>query len=851
MADMDPEVGREDIDLTNCDREPIHIPGRIQSFGALISISADWIVNHASTNVEEFLGIGATQLIGRPAADFLSAGAEHEIRTRLQMLNAADAVERLFGIQLIEKSTLFDVAVHLSGRSIVMEIERHRGDRNSDYVFHIRPTIDRIRRADTIEALCNVAARQLKAITGFDRVMVYRFAPDDSGEVVAEALQPDMEGFKGLHFPASDIPKQARVMYTRNLLRIICDANDSGVPIEPVLNPEGEPLDLTMSTTRAVSPIHLEYLRNMGVAASMSVSIIRRGKLWGLFACHHSTPKILSYEARTAAELFGQLFAFVLDQKESDLEREEAGRAQVLHDEIMAQLAEGSTIGENFDMIADAVGSVIQHDGVVGWIKGQFQSRGLTPTQDEFPPLLQFLNTAAASKIYATDSLVKLFPPASDYAERAAGILVLPVSRVPGDYVVLFRQEIARSVNWAGNPEKPVEVGDSGARLTPRKSFEAWQEVVRHHSAPWTPGQVRAAESLRMTLFEVVLRLTDATLQERGKAQERQELLIAELNHRVRNILNLIRSLVSQSRRDATDITEFTNVIGGRIHALARAHDQITQENWSPASVRELINTEAAAYLGDNAGRVKLSGPDALLEPTAFTTLCLVIHEMITNSAKYGALFNPHGSIDISLREEPDGALRIDWSEQGGPPVRAPTRHGFGTTIIDRSIPFELHGSADIRFEVPGVQASFSIPPEYVAGFRSSGDGRDEQRTAIEDHRPLAGAALVVEDNMIIALDAEEFLSELGANKVVVAGNVTQALSALAKRDFAFGLLDVNLGSETSERVAQTMVDKGVPFAFATGYGEITVLSEKYPDAPVVRKPYAKDSLGAAIARLN
>lgn len=852
VPETDPNASTEAIDLTNCDREPIHILGRVQSFGALISVSSDWMINHASTNIEQFLGIEAEQLIGSPLNTVLCADAVHDIRSKLQLLHGGDAVERIFGLTLQDEGSKFDVAVHMSGRSIVIEIEASDKNTRSDYMSYVRPMIDRIGKAESVDALCEVAARQLKALIGFDRVMVYRFEDDDSGTVIAEALKPGMESFKSLRYPASDIPKQARALYKRSLLRIISDSSDEGHSIIPATNPDGEPLDLSLGTTRAVSPIHLEYLRNMGVAASLSVSIIKRGKLWGLFACHHDQVKTLPYSVRTAAELFGQLFAFVLDQKESDENRSEATRGRILHDQLMAQIAEDSSISDNFETITAAINSVIPFDGVVGWIDGQFQSSGSVPTQEEFLGLVRFLNTTAASRIYSQKKLISVYPAAEQFGDRAAGLLVLPVSRTPRDYMVLFRREVAQSVQWAGNPEKPVEVGPNGIRLTPRKSFEAWQEIVRHQCEPWSEAEIQAAEALRITLLEVVLRMTDASEKERAKSQERQELLIAELNHRVRNILNLIRSLIAQTSSQDRSISDYTEIIGGRIHALARAHDQITRENWSPSSLHELIRTETDAYLGSKSDRVNIIGADPLLVPTAFTTLALVIHELVTNSAKYGALCDRTGSVTVELESLEDGALRIRWTEQGGPTIQSPPiRRGFGTTIIERSIPYELKGKAEVRYEATGLCAEFMIPRHNISEYAAEPDEhaakeREPEKTTVR----LSGDVLLVEDNMIIAMDAEDFLRELGADNVHVTASVQDAIEIANRTKLSFALLDVNLGSETSEPIARHLLELGIPAAFATGYGETTALAQSLPTVPVIQKPYDQAAISAVLQKL-
>ncbi|MDB2438325.1 GAF domain-containing protein [Hellea sp.] len=851
-ANSDLDLSLDDVDLTNCDREPIHILGRVQSTGALLAVSPDWLVNHASVNINEFLEIEAPNIIGSPVGEILTPDAVHDIRSKLQLLVGNDAVERIFGIALTVSGILFDVAIHLSGRSIIIEIERHVPVANSDYTAYVKPMMARIEAAKNTQALCDTAARQLRALIGFDRVMVYKFEENGSGTVVSESVRGSTESFMGLRYPASDIPKQARALYTRNLLRIIADATDHGVDIIPAKNPEGLPLDLSMSSIRAVSPIHLEYLKNMGVGASMSISILNRGKLWGLFACHNAAPKGLPYTVRSAAELFGQLFAFLLDQRESDEERADLSRARELHNTLMAQLSEGDTIADNLETVFAGISTVIPYDGAMGWIDGKFTSIGDTPTREDFIGLAKFLNTTAPSSIYTNRNIAAVYPPAENFADKTAGILAVPVSRSPRDYIVLCRRELQSTVNWAGNPEKPVTSGKFGKEISPRKSFEKWKQVVRNHSEPWTDAEHRIADALRITLLEVVLRISDASLLDRAKAQESQEILIAELNHRVRNILNLIKGLINQSSGDAKTIAEFTQIVGGRVHALARAHDQITQENWSPASIQDMILTEAAAYLDDKVSRLNIHGPDALLTPPAFTTVSLVIHELMTNSMKYGALSGPKGHVEVGLVRLRGGALVINWRESGGPQIKTiPTRKGFGTTIIERSIPFELKGEANISYKRAGLEADFVIPASFVPKFQKAEDKMPILKTRDLVEETLTGDVLVVEDNIIIAMDAEDIMKELGATTVTVAPDVSSALTAIGETSFAFALLDVNLGVETSEQVAAALLEKGTPFAFATGYGDAYKLTKQFEGVAVVQKPYERSSVANALAQMK
>ena len=855
MSASNPAAGSpssaQTIDLTNCDREPIHIIGHVQPFGMLMAVSPDWIVAHASANIEGLVHKEIDALVGQPLSGVLPASTVHDLRTRLQILTHDDAVARLFGFDVLGDGRLYDISIHRSGRFFVFEFEASvddRSDRVEDSEL-VRALISRIQRQTTVERMAREAARGLKALTGFHRVMVYRFNEDESGTVLAEAMDPGQTPFLGLRFPASDIPRQARTLYTRNLLRIIADVDAETVPILPANGPSGQPLDLSLSATRAVSPIHLEYLRNMGVAASMSVSIISKGKLWGLFACHHNAPHYVDYETRSAAELFGQLFSYELTQLEMGTELTEMDQARDMHDRLLAQMTSEPDVLDSLETIAHAIEEVVEFDGIVAYAEGQFRAIGATPSEEEFLGLVRFLNTAQASTIHSTDCISRHYPPGEDFVHRAAGLLALPISRQPRDYIVLFRREIARSVSWAGDPTKPAELGPNGARLTPRKSFETWQEVVRGTSAPWRANEVRAANALRVTLLEIVLKLSDEANQARKRAQEQQELLIAELNHRVRNILNLIQGLVSQGRGDANTVEAYAEVLNARIHSLARAHDQLTRKSWTWVPLGHLVETETRAYFSDQADRIRLTGDAIDLSPAAFTTMALVIHELVTNSAKYGALSDSSGTVAVSVRLDPDGAAEITWEERGGPPVQAPKRRGFGTTIIERSVPFELKGEAEVDFRVTGLRARFRLPQPMVQTAEELADPVADRTTPAPVAPPVAlnGHALVVEDNMIIALDASDGLSDLGATTVHTAPSVAQALAVLDRHPVRFALIDVNLGTESSLPVAEACAERGIPFVMATGYGENEDVLAAYPPAPVLRKPYDVDHIRAIL----
>lgn len=851
----------EDVDLSNCDREPIHQLGAIQPFGVLVAFSTDWLVRRVSANAADFLGADAQELLGTRIDQLLDAELVHALRNRLTLLRGPDAVERMFGVRLRPGvDGLFDVAVHMIDDTIVMEAEPTLDASSGDTASVIRAMMARLDETADLAAFTREGARQVRALTGFDRVMVYRFEPDGSGVVVAEAAKAGIGHFLDLRYPASDIPAQARQLYLRTPFRIIADIAANPVPIVPQRDERGAPLDLSLSVLRSVSPIHIEYLKNMGVGASMSISIIVEGKLWGLFACHHySGARLPGFERRSIAELFGQMFAFKLESRERKALASYEGAARATSDRLLAAVAGDAALLDNPEWLGSMLRQTVPCDGIAIWVDGKLATSGITPPESEVPAIVRRLNAMAAGRVFATDHLTGVLPTAEPYADRGAGLLAIPISRSPRDYVLLFRQEVVRTVTWGGDPHKPASYGPHGARLTPRKSFEAWREEVRGRSVPFTEPELRVAEMLRASLIEVVLRLSDDAQEERRRASERQELLIAELNHRVRNILSLIRGLVRQSRNPGQDTAAYIALLEGRVEALARAHDQITADNWGPARLSPLIETEAAAYLGGNASRVTITGAPVLLRPAAFSTLALVVHELMTNSAKYGAL-SDHGTVAVAWSLDEHGDLLIRWRERGGPPVQAPKRQGFGSTIIQRSIPYDLGGKADVRYALPGLEADFCVPARHIVtdagAVAAAGEpapprpaaataGAGEDRSGRADL--IGGPVLLVEDSLIIAMDAEDILERLGATRVATAASVTGALAELAATRFALAVLDFNLGVETSLPVADALRDAGVPFVFATGYGEQLTLPPEHEGARVMQKPYTAANVARVV----
>jgi light-regulated signal transduction histidine kinase (bacteriophytochrome)/CheY-like chemotaxis protein len=835
------------VDLNNCDREPIHHINSIQPIGFLIAVDRDWVIARISANAADHLNVTIKFLLGAPLDSVITGEAVHSLRNRVAVLSGEDAVERAFAVRLQVDGARYDLAIHRSGDVIVIEAEPSipAGDINAGAM--VRSMLGRMQGKAN---LMHEAARLMKSLTGFDRVMIYRFHGDGSGEVVAERREAGLEPYLGLRYPASDIPRQARALLIRNPVRALADVNAAPSPLLPLPDGFNAPLNLSLSTLRAHSLMHIEYLQNMGVAATMTVSLVRDGMLWGMISCHHMTPRHVGFEQRTTSELFGHMLSFMIEKRErADIVTYEH-HTRELRERLIAEVIERGTVAKSIAKLADGMQELVPCDGVAVYMNGAVTLSGKTPSMAECLALQSFLDRNAVGQIFATSELGQVYAPAKDFTDRAAGILVLAISRSPRDYMVFFRHEVAHAIKWAGKPDKNVGPGPDGPRLTPRKSFEAWSEIVRGHSAEWTAAELSAAEIMRVTLLEMVLHIVDTTGAESRAATQKQELLIAELNHRVRNILGLIRGLVAQSRLSAEDVETFSTVLGNRVHALARAHDQITAKNWGPSPLRALIGVEASAYLGSGAARVTFDGPAALLQPQAVSTVALVIHELLTNAAKHGALSGATGQVAITWDFDLEDNLMLIWDEAGGPPVATPNRRGFGSTIIERSVQHELQGQSTIDYRPTGLYARFAVPGRHVV--RGDNDLLAPAKIVIVDKAVptgISGTILLVEDNMIIALEAEDLLLAAGADSVLVASTVAAAFRLLATMTPDFALLDVNLGSEMSWPIATRLRELGVPYIFCTGYGDGIEYPLEHRSVASITKPFTIDAIARAFVR--
>lgn len=540
------------VDLLNCADEPIHVPGSIQPHGALIFFTNAGAVEGWSENAPATLGLSLE--LGS-LVDTLGLHADVIELVGSYVDEPGDGGSTPSATAITVGNSEYDCVVHAYQGRIIAEFESREvaADTVAQFAIKAHSSIDRLRRQKSIDTLLETAVRQIREFTGFDRVMAYRFRPDDSGDVVAEARRDDLTPYKGQRYPAGDIPPQARRLYTLNTLRMIADVTYDAVQL---LGAEGSPpLDLSFAVLRSVSPIHIEYLQNMGVGASMSVSIVVNGKLWGLIACHHMSPKRVPYSIRMAADVVAQVIASTVQGLESRRDAELVEQAAIVRSSLVESLLLEEDPLEALIVHADGMLGAAHAHAMVATQNGRVVCRGIEQATGEM---------IVASLPRDAHNLV-LRQCGADWPEETrgslgkwAGMLALPYDPPSNGWCVLLRHEQIEEVAWGGKPDKSEQVGPMGERLTPRGSFEAWHETVRGCAHPWEHGVLTHA---RLTLGE----LARVSNSRRAELEATRGQLLAMLGHDLRDPLHSIN--MAGMVLEKTDAGNKGGTLGRRIQS--------------------------------------------------------------------------------------------------------------------------------------------------------------------------------------------------------------------------------------------------------------------------------------------
>ncbi|SDS26664.1 ATP-binding protein [Christiangramia echinicola] len=492
----------EKVDLSSCEKEPIHIIGATQSHGVLVACDkSTGIITQIGENSKDVFGISAEELLGSDLGFLLGKDLSEKLRNTIVEDGIFEANE------ITINGSHFIVIPHISEGNLILDIESIDSKNNNyDFQKELSNLLNTLSASETSDELCADAAEITKNIFGYDRVMIYKFDEEWNGKVIAEEKNKEMDSWLGLHYPASDIPKQARELFLKNKVRIISDVNYSPVKIVPNFSPlNGQPLDLSNSKLRAVSPIHIEYLQNMKVGASLTAALISNGKLWGLLACHHYDAKFLNYYQRQTCEFLIQIFSNELTLKNSNNFLKNIDKSDEIRNKLILQIKLEESIKKGLGNLALKVTDLFPCSGAAIILNGKIKLVGNTPQKSEIKKLTKNFLSGRKDNLFFTRNLFQFYPEAQNFKETGSGMLSIRLGQSDRDFLIWFRPEVVQSVNWGGNPENKATYDEEKKRLTPRKSFEKWTEQVNGVADTWKDFEISAARKLSESISYAIL----------------------------------------------------------------------------------------------------------------------------------------------------------------------------------------------------------------------------------------------------------------------------------------------------------------------------------------------------------
>lgn len=748
MRHSDPlSISINDVDTRACDQEPIHLVNAIQPHAALLVLEEPGLtIRQASANTREFLGVAADTLVGQSLA--LALGSENTamLRAGLASQNLTGVLAHLGCLETLPHGV---APLHVFGNRIddflLLEFER-ADDRDPRQALAslrgLRDATQHLRQTEMLEAFLEVAVEQIRAFSGFDRVMAYRFAEDGSGEVVAEAMLPGLESYLGLHYPASDIPEPARRLFALLPLRHLPDVAYTPVPLYPErpTDVSERPVDLSYCFSRSVSLLYTLYLRNMGVKATLVMPLIGDGELWGLISCmHHSAPFYLAYEQRIPLEVLAQQVSQLLGSRVALEQLQYRGRLDGVLGRLIHTMGQSESLVQALMEGETHLLSAIDAEGLALLTGGEIHLLGKTPSQEQVLALADWLSDNP-DEVYATHRLSACYPPAKAYREQVSGLLTLCLSRRSSDRILWFRPEVLTEVSWAGDPRKPVEIvdHDNTQRLMPRTSFALWTETVRGQSRPWLECErdyaTRLLRAILDMMVERVSHLTRVNAELELRNAELDSFAYAashDMKEPLRGIYNMIEFLLMEEReRLSAKGRERMNTVlqlARRMTSLLDALLQYSRVGRNPLNLRDV---PLAIVVREAIDVIRHAYPEAVLEievhPELSVTRCdrvwvgTVFQNLISNAIKY----NHHPVKRVEIGCDPQHDPPIFFVRDNGIGI-APENHGHlfelfrrlhgrndygggagaGMAIVKKSI--ERHGGSIWIDSIPGQGSTF------------------------------------------------------------------------------------------------------------------------------------------------
>lgn len=669
------------VDATTCDKESIHIPGSIQPYGfLLVIVPEDQVITHASDNVDAHLGFSAEQVIGRSLTEVFADEGGTWLRHALAN-HTVEAKPIYLGTLRLAHGA-YDVLAHHAQQVLILEFEFAAEVAPDFRFFHpiVTRFVSEVTSAQTIRAMSDIAVREIKKITGFGRVLLYRFDHHQHGEVLSEARDDGYHTYLNQHFPASDIPQQARALYVSNLVRLIADADYQPAYLVPQTTASGEPVNLSQATLRSVSPVHIQYMKNMGTCASMSISIVIRGKLWGMISCHDHAPRRVAFEIRAVCEQLGQILALHFDAAE---ERKEFNHRLQLRGRLVSMLATLSQSGDFSGNMSRVASDLLEFANASGaaLVQGNFISVfGKTPEVQKISELVTWLEQKSFDDIYHTDSLSKEYPPAGEYKDLASGMLAVSISQIHKHYLIWFRPEVVQTIDWAGNPYAKMRAASMSETLSPRRSFEVWSETVQATSRLWRPSEIETVLEFRTAILGIVLQRAEemAEMAEHlGRVNKELESFSYSVSHDLRSPLRHIAGfadLLLEMERDALSErgVSFIGKIKSSAHFAGKLVDDLLSFSQmgrsaltlSSVDMNELVDACIERFSNEVGGR-KITWNIAPLPVVTgdATFLNLALYNLLSNAVKYSR--NRDESIIEVFSEETTSAYVFHIRDNG------------------------------------------------------------------------------------------------------------------------------------------------------------------------------------------
>ena len=487
---------KKNYDSDFCGSLPLNLVNMIQPYGYLLVLNRDLEIVQASENVADLLARPIKEIVPSSFSTWLEPGSG---QSTLEKIGAMEGDKGLLSLRLAGNATEMFAIVHPKEDLILVELEPVQ-ERNQfiDVFQHLKPSMTAIEQAGSVSEACAIAVDELKKLSGFDKVMVYSFDSDWNGTVLAEAMEPGMDAYLGLKFPASDVPKQARQLYQKNPFRLIPDREYQAVSLYPVINHlKNSFIDLSECNLRGVASVHLEYLANMNVMSSMSTRILIDGKLWGLISCHHRQAKNPGYEMCATFELMSGYIATkiasICYQEEAEhLADMQSSRLKILeaiysYNSLYKGLLEGEV----------TITDLLNAGGAAVYYQGSIATHGNTPGPEDLENLQFWLQSRNLKSVLSIASLSEVYEDAAEYYKEASGMLVIPINLEKNEFIVLFRPEVVQTVQWGGNPDEAIQFENDKKKYHPRNSFKIWKETVHKRAEEWTESELAVADELK------------------------------------------------------------------------------------------------------------------------------------------------------------------------------------------------------------------------------------------------------------------------------------------------------------------------------------------------------------------